>query len=337
MEQQIKEAVKILKNGGIVVFPTDTAFGVGCRVDDEKAVKRLFEIRKRPETQAAPVLVDTVKMAKDYLESIPKDIIDKLIEPYWPGALTIILPCKVEKVPELVRGGGSTLGVRIPNHPVARSIIRGVSIPILGPSANFHGQKTPFRFKDLDPEFVKLVDFVVKGECTVREASTVIDCSVKQWKVLREGAVEISNFKFQISNARHSGKRSASRIRSWASPSIPRFSGSRDQDDKRNITLLIDTSSNEEIIVGLNINGKEYKMTKKIGEQKAQIVLPMIDEILKKNKLKLSDLTGIKVNTGPGSFTGLRVGVSVANALSFALGIPVNNKKIGEFTDPKYE
>lgn len=189
--EEINKAINILNKGGIVVFPTDTAFGVGCRVDDEKAVKRLFEIRKRPEYQAVPVLVDTVKMAEKYVLPIQKEVVDKLIEPYWPGALTIILPSKAENVPNLVRGGKSTLGVRIPNHKIARSIIQGLGAGILGPSANFHGEKTPFDFKDLDPEFLKKVDFVVSGECTLRKESTVIDCTVEPWKILREGAVRL--------------------------------------------------------------------------------------------------------------------------------------------------
>ncbi|MDP3940837.1 MAG: L-threonylcarbamoyladenylate synthase [bacterium] len=189
MEDQVRQAVRVLQRGGIIIFPTDTAFGIGCAIDNEEAIKRLFRIRRRPETQAAPVLVDTVKMAQDYLLPIPREVIDKLIEPYWPGALTIVLPCLTEKVPQLVRGGTGTLGVRIPNHPIARAIIQGFGKPILGPSANFHGQKTPYAFEDLDPELVKLVDLVMEGACTIKQASTVIDCSVTPWKILRQDAV----------------------------------------------------------------------------------------------------------------------------------------------------
>ncbi len=86
-------------------------------------------------------------------------------------------------------------------------------------------------------------------------------------------------------------------------------------------TLLIDTSSNKEIRVGLVIGEKKYLMKRKVDFQKAQVVLPMIDELLKKHHLKLSQLEKIEVNSGPGSFTGIRVGLSVANALRFALGI----------------
>lgn len=191
MNEQILEAIKILKAGGIIIFPTDTAFGIGCRIDDEEAIKKLFKIRKRPETQATPVLVSGLEMAKEYLQSISNDIKEKLIDKYWPGALTIILPCQTDKVPSLVRGGGDTLGIRMPNHPASLEIIKNVGVPILGPSANFHGKKTPYTFEDLDPELVKLVDYVVRGECATKQHSTVIDCSVEPWKILRQGAVKI--------------------------------------------------------------------------------------------------------------------------------------------------
>lgn len=189
--EDIKNAIKVLRDGGIVIFPTDTAFGMGCRIDDEKAIKRLFEIRKRPVTQAAPVLFDDIDMVQEYLLPIPKEVTEKLVKPYWPGALTIILYCNKVKVPSLVRGGGSTLGVRIPDHKIVRAIIREVGVPILGPSANFHGEKTPYRFEDLDKKFVKLVDYKLAGECTLKQQSTVVDCSKKPWRVVREGAVKL--------------------------------------------------------------------------------------------------------------------------------------------------
>ena len=189
--EQTKKAIEIVKNGGIIIFPTDTAFGIGCRIDSAESIARLFELRRRPETKASPVLVDTVMMAQKYLKPISQDILEKLIEPYWPGALTIVLPCLTDKVPTLVCGGGKTIGVRIPNHPIIRRIIRESGVPILGSSANFAGGMTPYRIEDLDPDLVKLVDYVIPGECSVKQASTVIDCSVTPWKVLREGAVKL--------------------------------------------------------------------------------------------------------------------------------------------------
>lgn len=99
-------------------------------------------------------------------------------------------------------------------------------------------------------------------------------------------------------------------------------------------TLLIVTSNNQETKVGLKINKKVFWEKQESGILHSQAVLPLIDKILKSRKLVLNDLTGIEVNRGPGSFTGIRVGVAIANALGFALNIPVNNKKM---ETPKYE
>lgn len=186
----MQQAIRILNDSGIVIYPTDTAFGIGCRMDDKKAVDRLFEIRKRPITQATPLLVASEQMALAYYLD-PSKIVRHLMKTYWPGALTIIAPCKKELVYSPIRGGGKTVGIRMPNHEIALELIRGVGVPILGPSANFHGQSTPFTIKNLDPELVHLVDVVVPGTCTMRQVSTVVDCSSEPYRILRQGAVQL--------------------------------------------------------------------------------------------------------------------------------------------------
>ncbi len=188
----VEQAVKVLNGGGIIIFPTDTAFGIGCRIDRENAVRRLFNIRKRPQTQAVPVLFDSLDMIRKYVIDFPIEVEDKLTDKYWPGALTIILPAFLDMVPKLVRGNGKNLGVRIPDNNTILSIIKKIGVGVLGPSANFHGKETPYNFEDLDPELVSLADFVVKGECKLKQPSTVIDVSVKPWQIIREGAVKIS-------------------------------------------------------------------------------------------------------------------------------------------------
>ena len=186
----IKKAITVIKQGGVVIFPTDTAFGIGCRIDDEKAVERLFAIRKRPQDMAAPVLFDSIERVRKFVLSFDSKV-EQLMQEYWPGALTIVLPCQTDKVPFLVRGGGSTLGVRIPDHKVPIQIVSGSDIPILGSSANFHGEKTPYSFPELDKDLVKLVDFIVVGKTKRKNlTSTVVDCSVLPFKILRQGAVE---------------------------------------------------------------------------------------------------------------------------------------------------
>jgi L-threonylcarbamoyladenylate synthase len=189
----VVQAITTLKQGGVVIFPTDTAFGIGCRIDDEAAIRRLFTARKRPEQQATPVLGSSLAQFSPYLKEVPEEVVRTLIKPFWPGALTIVLPCNTENVPQLVRGGTETLGVRVPNHLTALDIINGVGVPIIGTSANFHGESTPYAFSELDPALTKLVDLVVPGECSVKQASTVIDCTVIPWKILRQGAIKVEN------------------------------------------------------------------------------------------------------------------------------------------------
>ena len=188
MDKHAQQAIEILSKGGIVIYPTDTAFGIGCRIDIPTSVDRLFELRRRPSTQAMPVLVDSIDMALSYLVK-PNDIVRHLMQSYWPGALTIVSQCDPNRIYSPIRGQGTTIGVRMPDHPTTLGIIHGVQVPILGSSANFHGEKTPFRYEDLDPELTARVDYVVPGVCQKGNASTVVDATHIPLKIVRQGAV----------------------------------------------------------------------------------------------------------------------------------------------------
>jgi L-threonylcarbamoyladenylate synthase len=131
-------------------------------------------------------------MLEPFVQPISEEVISKLIKPYWPGGLTIVMPCYPEKISALIRGGTMTLGVRVPDHLTTIALIEGTGVPIIGTSANFSGRPTPYVFEDLDSELVQLVDYVVPGQCYKKKASTVIDVSEKPWKILREGAVTIN-------------------------------------------------------------------------------------------------------------------------------------------------
>lgn len=296
----LKKASDVLYSEGIIIFPTDTAFGIGCRIDSDKAIKKLIKIRGRRKDQPFPVLVGSVEMASKYLKKIPKEVIEKLIIKYWPGALTIVLSCKNEKVNPLIRGNGNTLGVRMPNDKKILDLINKIRVPIIGSSANFTGSATPYELMEIDQKIIDKVDFVLEGKCKLKKPSTVIDCSEMPWKILRNGAVKISNVKHKISKT-------------------------------KKIKLYINTASNEYISVELEIDGKKFTKKQKINYQKAQVVLPMIERLLKNHKMNLNNLSEIKVNTGPGSYTGLRVGLSIANSLSHFLKIPINgNLQVAE-------
>ncbi len=186
----IKKAIGILNDGGIIIFPTDTAFGVGCRIDKPEAVKKIFAIRQRPLTQALPVLVSSTTQALAYFLD-PSNIVRRFMRQYWPGALTIVDTCKKELIDSPIRAGGPTVGLRWPNHPIVQQLIEGTGVSIIGPSANIHKMKTPHSLADVDPEFIKLVDCVIPGECPIGQSSTVVDCSVNPYTIIRQGAVHI--------------------------------------------------------------------------------------------------------------------------------------------------
>ncbi|MEK7186522.1 MAG: tRNA (adenosine(37)-N6)-threonylcarbamoyltransferase complex dimerization subunit type 1 TsaB [Patescibacteria group bacterium] len=101
-------------------------------------------------------------------------------------------------------------------------------------------------------------------------------------------------------------------------------------------TLVIDAANSKEIVVGLQIERKKYFLKHKTDSKKAQVILPMIEKLLKKNKIETEDIDSIEVNAGPGSFTGLRIGISIANTLGMILKIPVNGKT-GELVEPIYK
>lgn len=190
MDQQIQNAIKILQNGGVGIFPTDTVYGIGCRLDSIEGLKRLFKMRNRPEEKAVLAVVNSVEMAKKYV-TISDEVHTKLIAKYWPGGLTIVLPCNTKKVPSLARGGGNTLGIRQTNHPILLALIKGFGVPLVAPSANFAGEPTPKKFTDISKDLINVVDFVIDLPSGGAMSSTVIDCSVNPWKILRTGAVQV--------------------------------------------------------------------------------------------------------------------------------------------------
>lgn len=190
MNKDLKKAADILKKGGVVIFPTDTAFGIGARFDDEKAVRRVFEIKKRSFDNALLVLVDSIKMAEKYVV-IPDDVKVKLVLKYWPGGLSLFFRTKPGQVSKIVTADTPILAVRWPNHKEMERVIKKVGVPIIATSANISGRTTPYSLDEVDKKVTEQVDYVLSGECTYKKESTIIDTTVKPWKIIREGVVRV--------------------------------------------------------------------------------------------------------------------------------------------------
>lgn len=181
-----------LINDGVIIYPTDTVYGVGASIDSLKGLCKIYEIKERDFKSPLIALLSKV----EYVEKIAiideekKIIIEKLANKFWPGALTIILN-KKETVPDIIVSGGKTIGVRIPDLKLAQEIIERIGGILPTTSANISGEKTPRSFEELSEEFKKRVDIVVDGgKSPLGMESTILDLTKTFPKILREGAIK---------------------------------------------------------------------------------------------------------------------------------------------------
>jgi len=188
MEKLVERAIRILKNGGIVAFPTDTIYGLGANAFDEDAVLRIYEAKIRPRNFALTLLLADTSQIKLVAENIPK-MAWKLAEKFMPGALTIVLN-KSMAVSNMITGEGNTVAVRIPNHPVPIALVKGLGAPITGTSANISGGNNPLTAEDVFKQLRYRVDMIIDGgRCPIGVSSTVLDLTTNPPKIIREGAI----------------------------------------------------------------------------------------------------------------------------------------------------
>lgn len=188
MEKLVERAVKILKNGGIVAFPTDTVYGLGANAFNEDAVLRVYEAKARPREFALTLLLADISQIKIVAENVPK-IAWKLAERFMPGALTIVLQ-KSMAVSNMITGDGDTVAVRVPDHPIPVAIVRGLGAPITGTSANRSGSPSPVTAEEVYKQLRNKVDLIVDGgKCPLGISSTVIDLTIDPPKIIRYGTI----------------------------------------------------------------------------------------------------------------------------------------------------
>ena len=188
MEKLVERAIRILKNGGIVAFPTDTIYGLGANAFNEDAVLRIYEAKIRPRNFALTLLLADTSQIKLVAENIPK-MAWKLAEKFMPGALTIVLN-KSMAVSNMITGEGNTVAVRIPNHPVPIALVKGLGAPITGTSANISGGNNPLTAEDVFKQLRYRVDMIIDGgRCPIGVSSTVLDLTTNPPKIIREGAI----------------------------------------------------------------------------------------------------------------------------------------------------
>ncbi|HST88599.1 MAG TPA: L-threonylcarbamoyladenylate synthase [Ktedonobacterales bacterium] len=186
----IARAAALLRAGGLVAFPTETVYGLGADATAPAAVEGIFHAKQRPHSD--PLIVHVAE--RDALPSVVRDIPDvawELARRFWPGPLTLVLP-RADRIPALVAAGGETLGVRVPDHAVARALIRAAGVPVAAPSANRFTRTSPTMAAHVLADLDGRIDCVLDaGPCAVGVESTVLDLTVNPPRILRPGGVTL--------------------------------------------------------------------------------------------------------------------------------------------------
>lgn len=182
----IARAAKILQDGGLVAYPTDTVYGLGANVYLPRALRNVLAAKRRPEEKQLPVLIAESSQLDGLVTHVPPEA-ESLIAAFWPGALTIVLPKQPHLSPLL---GDTTLGVRQPDHRSLNTLLAVAGCPITGTSANRSGRPSATTAPDVWEQLGDAVDLILDGgPASGSTPSTVIDCTQAPARILREGAV----------------------------------------------------------------------------------------------------------------------------------------------------
>ncbi len=184
----INLAATVLRDGGIIVFPTETVYGLGALADSKFGPHEIFEVKVRPADQPIPLLVET----EDALDTWGVDVPEyayALARSFWPGAVTLVVKAS-ERVPRDFRAPNGTIGIRSPKHEVVMELIQAAGGPIFATSANTHGNPAPGSFEEVEHRIISHADVALDGgETEHQQASTVVDCTGAEPVIIRQGAV----------------------------------------------------------------------------------------------------------------------------------------------------
>ena len=191
-KSEIDEAARIIREGGLVVFPTETVYGLGANALDSGAVRKIYALKGRPAASPLIVHVASIEQARKLAgEWLPEA--ERLARQYWPGPLTLVVP-KKNTVPDEVTAGLPTVGLRMPRHPVALELLRAAGVPIAAPSANRFTQLSPTTAEHVREAFGGETPFLLEGgPCEVGLESTVIAVTREGLEVLRPGMALVTD------------------------------------------------------------------------------------------------------------------------------------------------
>jgi L-threonylcarbamoyladenylate synthase len=187
-QTEIEEAVEALRAGDLVVFPTETVYGLGANASNPAAVRKIFEVKGRPADHPVIVHLDDPRYLHRWVSNLPP-VAEQLAARFWPGPLTLILP-KAEHVNDIVTGGQDSIGIRVPSHPIAQQLLNAFGGGIAAPSANRYGRLSPTKPEHVRDELGDAVQVVLDGgDSPIGLESTIVSCLGNQARLLRPGFI----------------------------------------------------------------------------------------------------------------------------------------------------
>ena len=191
-ESALRAAADALKSGGIVVFPTETAYGLGCDAANRAAVKKIYAVKGRDSSKRLPLIVSSLAMARRRARFGPMSA--ALARRFWPGPLTLVLPAKGNKRDELA--------MRVSSHPVARALARRLGRPLISTSANRSGGETRYSIAGVLRDLGTMPDLVLDaGPLPRTKPSTIVRCAGELCQILRSGPISASDLRLRLSTA----------------------------------------------------------------------------------------------------------------------------------------
>lgn len=198
--RQLEEAGNLIKLGGLVIFPTETVYGIGANALNAKAIEKIFTVKGRPSDN--PLIVHIAdKNQIDLIAKIKKEkkeVIDNLVSKFWPGPLTMVLE-KKDIVPMEVTAGLETVAIRMPNNKIALGLIKNAGVPIAAPSANISGKVSGTCFRHVFSDFNGKVEAIIRSKgCQIGLESSVVDLTTEKPVLLRPGGLSFEELKKEL-------------------------------------------------------------------------------------------------------------------------------------------
>lgn len=194
LAEQVLAAVTLLKNGGVVAFPTDTLYGLGADFSSPEAVQRVLDIKGRALEMGLPLLLADADDLALVAAAIPASVL-ALARRFWPGALTLVVS-RSSAVPDVITGGRETVAVRVPDHPVPVALARGLGRPITGTSANIAGRPAALTAEEVRSALGESVDLIIDGgPAQLGVQSTIVDATGPLLKLVRPGAISLADIR----------------------------------------------------------------------------------------------------------------------------------------------